>query len=591
MKRQILTLLVLIGLTLPTFGAAPRNEKPFTLPEVQQWQGGKGTFTPTSADDARITYRLKADRRMPADGYTIAITAKGIAATAPTEQGLAFARTTVAQLMERSADGSLPCGTIRDWPRYRLRGFMLDCGRKFIPMHTLYDVVDLMAYYKMNTLQLHLNDNGFRQYFNNDWASTPAAFRLECDTYPGLAAADGYYTKKEFIALQEYAAGRGVEIIPEIDVPAHDLAFTHYRPDLGSDEFGMDHLNLRNPDVYPFIDALFREYLEGDEPVFRGPRVNIGTDEYSNRDSVVVEEFRRFTDHYIRYIESYGKQAVLWGSLTHAKGVTPVKVEGVLMNCWSDGYANPAEMKELGYQLVSIPDGYVYIVPAAGYYYDYLNCQFLYEHWTPAQMGGTKLEEGDPCVEGGMFAVWNDHIGNGISTADIMDRVYPAMQTIAAKTWSADRVTYDYAAFDSLRHTVGSAIRQQALGIGWPFRLSFDIDEKPEEPGTVLLYDDDTRLFLADPIRGQLGFSRDGYLYTFNYRVESGRHTIAIEATSTGTRLVVDGRVRETLQRRWRYYGDKGGARMAEVPTLMLHWPAQMGNCRSTISNLNVSRQ
>ena len=106
MKRQILTLLVLLGLTLPAAGAAPRNEKPFTLPEVQQWQGGKGSFTPTSADDARITYRLKADHRMPADGYTIAITAKGIAATAPTEQGLAFARTTVAQLMERSADGS-----------------------------------------------------------------------------------------------------------------------------------------------------------------------------------------------------------------------------------------------------------------------------------------------------------------------------------------------------------------------------------------------------------------------------------------------------------------------------------------------------
>ena len=44
-----------------------------------------------------------------------------------------------------------------------LRGFMIDCGRKFIPMAYLQDLVKIMAYYKMNTLQVHLNDNGFKQ--------------------------------------------------------------------------------------------------------------------------------------------------------------------------------------------------------------------------------------------------------------------------------------------------------------------------------------------------------------------------------------------------------------------------------------------
>ncbi len=567
-----------------------QNMKPFTIPEVQAWKSGKGVFVAENGlDDSRISFHKRMWQRRSPEEYSISISRKGVGVSSPSDAGLRLARMTLAQLLEQS--DTLPCGTIDDWPRYPLRGFMIDCGRKFIPMHVLRDIVDMMAYYKMNTLHLHLNDNAFPQYFNNDWTCTPAAFRLECDTYPGLAATDGYYTKKEFIELQDYAAAKGVEIIPEIDVPAHSLAFTHYLPDLGSEEFGMDHLNLRNPDVYPFLDALFAEYLGGDSPVFRGRRVNIGTDEYSNRDSTIVEEFRRFTDHYIRLVESYGKQAVLWGSLTHAAGVTPVKAEGVLMNCWYNGYADPQTMKEAGYQLVSIPDGYVYIVPAAGYYYDYLNCASLYDNWTPAQIGNQKFDEGDPAIEGGMFAVWNDHAGNGISCADILHRIWPAMQTLSTKTWTADRVTFPYAAFDSLRHTFGHELQKQVLGIGWPYSVTIDIDCVAEEPGTWLYDHRGTRFWLADPVGGLVGFSRDGYLYTFHYRLEPGRHTLTIEGTNQMTRLIVDGRVRDTLVRRWRYYAPDGKARMAEVPTFLFPVGGEEGRHRSVVRSLSVAAE
>ena len=263
--------------------------------------------------------------------------------------------------------------------------------------------------------------------------SSPA---LESDFFPGLTARDGSYTKKEFRAFQREAAAQGVEILPEIDVPAHSLAFTHYRPSLGSEEFGADHLNLRNPAVIPFLDSLFTEYCAGPDPVFVGSRVHIGTDEYSNKDKAVVELFRSLTDHLIRHVERYGKQAVAWGALTHADGQTPVKSKNVILEAWYNGYADPAKMKAQGYQLISIPDGYVYIVPAAGYYYDYLNCPMLYEKWTPAQIGNQKFEEGDPAILGGMFAVWNDHAGNGITVRDIHHRVMPALRTISAKTWT-----------------------------------------------------------------------------------------------------------------------------------------------------------
>ena len=70
-------------------------------------------------------------------------------------------------------------------------------------MSYLRDYVKIMAYYKMNTLQIHLNDNGFKQYFEQDWNKTYAAFRLESDTYPGLTARDGFYTKKRIYRFAE----------------------------------------------------------------------------------------------------------------------------------------------------------------------------------------------------------------------------------------------------------------------------------------------------------------------------------------------------------------------------------------------------
>ncbi|MDE5622026.1 MAG: family 20 glycosylhydrolase, partial [Alistipes sp.] len=371
---------------------------------------------------------------------------------------------TLLQIAEQHDGQCLPCGSLRDWPDYGLRGFLLDCGRKYIPMAYLRDLVKIMSYYKMNTLQVHLNDNGFKQYFDNDWNKTYAAFRLESETFPGLTARDGSYTKREFIDFQREAAALGVEIIPEIDVPAHSLAFTHYKPEIGSKEYGMDHLDLFEPATYEFLDALFAEYLSGDEPVFCGPRVSIGTDEYSNRDKEVVEQFRAFTDRYIRYVESFGKQASVWGALTHAKGDTPVKAENVVMNAWYNGYAEPKEMAALGYRLVSIPDGLVYIVPAAGYYYDYLNTKHLYENWTPAQVGNALFEERDPAILGGMFAVWNDHAGNGISVGDIHHRTIPALQTLAVKSWAGSSRTLSYDDFDALRKGLSEAPGVNRLG-------------------------------------------------------------------------------------------------------------------------------
>ena len=593
--------------------AAVDNPRPFVVPELTSWQGARGDFHPTgrivvtdraflpvaerfAADYAELFSRRltvvqgkgragdlvlsRADRRdtLGAEGYRLTV-GETATITATTPQGAFWGTRTILQISEQTRSHALPCGVATDRPAYPVRGFMIDVGRKYIPMDYLRQLVKVMAYYKMNTLQVHLNDNGFKQYFGNDWAKTPAAFRLESDFFPGLTARDGSYTKKEFRAFQREAAAQGVEILPEIDVPAHSLAFTHYRPSLGSEEFGADHLNLRNPAVVPFLDSLFTEYCAGPDPVFVGPRVHIGTDEYSNKDKAVVELFRSLTDHLIRHVERYGKQAVAWGALTHADGQTPVKSKNVILEAWYNGYADPAKMKAQGYQLISIPDGYVYIVPAAGYYYDYLNCPMLYEKWTPAQIGNQKFEEGDPAILGGMFAVWNDHAGNGITVRDIHHRVMPALRTISAKTWTGAAVSVPYAEFTRRGAALSEAPGVNLLGrlpgiaegratlrcprpvllpnapvdwvgdaVGYDYTVSFELEADSVRRGDVLFSSSDATVYLASPKNGKLAFEREGYLNEFDYVVPAGRKVrLSFVGTNRETLLFVDGRFRQAL--------------------------------------------
>lgn len=642
------------------------NPKPFVVPELKTWSGAEGqtalsgrivvknaklkTVATALAADYKemfgkeltivngatkggdVVLSLKKNKALGDEGYTMNV-GSAVEITAATERGAFWATRTLLQIAEQHKDGNLPKGKTTDVPEYKLRGFMIDCGRKFIPMSYLRDLAKIMAYYKMNTLQVHLNDNGFRQYFGGDWNKTQAAFRLECDTYPGLTAKDGSYSKQEFIDFQKLAEQNGVEVIPEIDAPAHSLAFTQYKNEIGSKEYGMDHLDLFNPETYKFMDGLWKEYIGGKNPVFIGKRVHIGTDEYSNAKKDVVEKFREFTDHYIKYVESFGKQAVVWGALTHANGDTKVKNKGVLMDIWYNGYADPVEMKKQGYKLVSIPDGLVYIVPAAGYYYDYLNCQYLYEHWTPAVIGNKTFEENDPMIEGGMFAVWNDHAGNGISTKDVHHRVYPALQTLAVKCWTGKETKLPYAEFDSKRAELSEAPGVNELGrlgkpgsvvlekatvnagetlnteeIGYNYAVTFTVDGKQEANGTELFRSANAVVYLADPEQGKLGFERDGYRNLFNYRIPAGeKHTITIEGTNKMTRLLVDGAVKEELGPKTLYvmrdqdrahYQVKGTYTYEPVvyqPTDQIYYQRTLvfplrkaGNFKSTITNLKV---
>lgn len=630
------------------------NAKPFTVPELREWKGGEGRFQPSAqsrivfsdknpelanvaqrlaqdyttfggtglalapGEKARkgdIRLQLKADKKARPEQYTLQINGNGVTITSPTEQGLYWGTRTLLQLTELSQDQSLPFGTAVDYPDFSWRGFMLDAGRKFMPLDYLYNLVDAMAYYKMNKLHIHLNDNGFKYYFDDDWDKTQAAFRMESDTYPGLTARDGSYSKDEFRRLQKYAADRGVEIIAEIDFPAHALAFTRLRPEIASSGAnGRDHLDITNPKTYEFLDSLLEEYIGGDDPVFTSNKFHIGTDEYQG-DSLTMEQFRAFTDRYIKFTEQHGKQPLIWGSLTHAKGKTPVQSEGVIMYGWSNGYANPADMIEQGYHMVSIPDGFVYIVPSAGYYYDYLNTRHLYEKWTPANIGG-QVFDGDKLkmIEGGMFAVWNDHPNNGITVKDVHHRVMHALPTMAAKTWDGPSVTVPYEEFALQSAQLSEApgvnylarygtepgqviVSEQSVApgstraipeIGYDYTVEFDVEGAAEQKGTKLFESPNAVFWLSDPITGNMAFSREDKLYQFRQDVRPGEKLhVKVTGTNRGTKLWVNGHLVDDMNTRWLSYNG-GSKKMAEVRTLVFPL-AKAGQFNSRVTNLTVT--
>lgn len=616
------------------------NAKPFVIPSLREWVGTEGNLVLTTKSrivvDAKYATTLvpaatvfkndlfeltklkpavivgipkAGDIFMSLDGNTAELGAEGyflsikeyVSIHAAQYKGAFWGTRSILQILEQDATmRSLPRGISRDYPKYEVRGFMLDVGRKYFKIDFLRDYVKLMSYYKMGDFQLHLNDNAFVKHYNNDWESTYSGFRLENEHYQQLPTKGEFYTKKEFIDLQVLAESYGINIIPEIDVPAHSLAISKAFPQIASKEYGKDHLDIKNPETYTIVENIFKEYLEGENPVFRFKEVHIGTDEYDKKEA---EAFRKFTDHFIKYVQGFGKDVRVWGALTHAQGTTPVTSKGVTMNAWSKDYVDPLKMKELGYPLISTPDGLLYIVPAAGYYYDYLNIEHLYATWEPLTIGNVIFKSGDPFIRGGMFAVWNDVTKNGITAQDVTDRVFPAIQVLSEKMWSGTNTAVDFNDFSAkakkinegpglnLRGIIKSkdslvlnytlkgkdqikekeSVKYVSDGkrkvlhfkentsyaklpyneIGYNYTVSFKINPSGNNgPNAVLFQSKHATVKLKQGNTSNIGFSHEGKDYDFGVAIPENKWTsVAITGDHNSTTLYLNGELAKKLTR------------------------------------------
>ena len=420
------------------------------------------------------------DPWLGSEGYHLAIydegeNPSGVIITANSPAGLYWGTRTLLQMLRQGH--KLTAGSITDVPRYPVRGFVFDVGRLPVPYEFLKQVVNTMAWYKLNDLHLHLNDNfifleDYAKAGRDPFKEAYAAFRLESDiTGPDstpLTAKDTSYTKKQMSELIKYAKARGVNIVPEFDAPAHALAFTRVRPNLmlkTQDPRSCEELDAAKPESLAFMRELWDEYLlpgKSGRAVFEGCTVHIGADEFKGNN----EDYRKFTDGVLRHILERGYTPRLWGSLTMKKGSTPVTSEGVQMNIWSKDWNLPWQAINEGYDIINTMDSQLYIVPFANYYRMDQNLKGLYENFVPNQIGAQgrplaeRLPAGHPQLLGAAFAVWNDMIdlrSNGYTCEDLRDMIAETAAAFAQKAWGPEELPRSFEDHQKLRQTIGDA--------------------------------------------------------------------------------------------------------------------------------------
>lgn len=469
------------------------NTAPVILPELQEWKGQEGQFVLSETSRVLYTEDAFADAAsalaqdyQEMSGRTITVS-KGnpseaaagdiVLSQADAGEGLGkegyygeigdaivieaeqptgaywATRTILQALNSDEAKSTINKGLLRDYPLYETRSVMLDVGRKTFTIDFLKQMAKQMAWYKMNDFQIHLSDNYIwvEEYKTNGkdvFEDCYAGFRLESDIKAGgngglnkrdLTSKDVFYNKDEFRSFIKDARAMGVNIVPEFDVPAHSLAYTRVRPDLAM-ESGInrpyDHFDLagKYDECVVFIKSVFDEYMKGEDPVFdEQTTVHIGSDEYEASQPA----YRKFINEMLDHVQSTGRNARLWGSLSRLKNGEEVLGNGAEANIWNSGWASMDLMYRKGFKLININDGQYYVVPNATYYADYLNENTVYSAAINSY-GGTTIPAGDKAMIGGGFAIWNDMSGdreNGMSEYDIYRRINGALPLYSAKAW------------------------------------------------------------------------------------------------------------------------------------------------------------
>ena len=177
------------------------------------------------------------DAALGPEGYRLTIAAEGLSVAVGGAAGLHYAGITLLSLRE-TCDGQLPCGRITDTPRFGWRGQHLDCARHFFGVGFILRLLDLMALLKLNRFHWHLSDD---EAFRLEVASQPllwqrTAFRGEGELVPGVfgggIGAGGSYSTADLARVLKRARALHIEVLPEIEVPAHSHGMVKALPGL-----------------------------------------------------------------------------------------------------------------------------------------------------------------------------------------------------------------------------------------------------------------------------------------------------------------------------------------------------------------------
>lgn len=320
------------------------------------------------------------------EAYSLTVSDDAIGIEAVTEKGIYWAVQTLRQLADGTkGDFRIPCCEILDWPAFRIRGFMHDVGRSYIPLEEIKHEIEILTRYKVNTFHWHLTEN--------------QAWRLESKIYPQLNAPENmvrypgcYYTKEQVREFLDFCHRHHVLVIPEIDMPGHSAAFTR--------TFGCD---MQSPKGKGILKELLAEACDlfADEPYF-----HIGTDEVHFTDPDFVPEM-------VALVRSKGKKAISWSpGCEYAPGEIDVA------QLWSYlGAPKPG-------------------IPSIDSKFRYANHFDLFGDIVAVYNSRIcNSEHGSEAALGTLMAVWNDHKLPDEHNVLMQNSFYPCMLAIAERSW------------------------------------------------------------------------------------------------------------------------------------------------------------
>lgn len=531
-----------------------QNAEPKVIPSIQEWYGYDGEFKLTKnsriivkdganlgadkiakqfqedmkeitgmelaivsgqesdADDILIESEVEDTYTLGDEGYLLQADDDGIHIIGNGYNGCLYGAMTLEQVFYTQKDEfKFPKGIARDFSKYAVRGVMIDIARTPYRMDALEDIVKALAFYKINEVQFHLNDNRHvpgnadRDKYEH-WENVEGMFRLESDTFPSLKTTekknDYYnevfggspqYTKEEYKNLQNLAMDYGINPISEIDAPRHSLLFTKYvRNHLDEAQKAVPEIkgNInadkdwellamtgeKKDSAFAFMDALFDEYLE--EDVFLGDTVNIGADEYWNINDQerpgVQEYIRKMADN----VKDHDKKVRMWGSTSQffknqdqAKAYNDIEID-----FWSNSWENAANRIEQGYKVVNVDSFHLYGNPGRDKR-DVVNVEHVFNNWDPTVMTGSKVSKSEPNLLGAKTALWADIADMGVTERDNFERIMRQAAVLSEKTWGGTDETQTFEEYSFKYDRL-----QQGPGVS----LGADVDS---ETGLVLDYD------------------------------------------------------------------------------------------------------
>lgn len=368
--------------------------------EVEDWiveNGGSVNGKAKRVIEIRFTDHIEGMGLNEEEGYALNVGSNRILIEAVTERGAYWALQTLRQLTDVAGKTGYVQGCrITDWPAFRIRGFMHDVGRGYIPVEELKREIAILSRYKVNVFHWHLTEN--------------LAWRLESKLFPMLNDSINfgrypgkYYTLAEAKDLVDFCRKHGMMLIPEIDMPGHSAAFQKtFRHSMQSPE-GMAILKLLMDEVCEtFADA---------------PYIHIGTDEVAFTNPKFVPEM-------VAYLRAKGKKVISWNP-----GWKYKTGEIDMLHMWSSrGKPHPG---------IPVIDSRLHYV---NHYDAFADLVALYNSNIAGQ------PEGSADYAGTIMAVWNDRRVDGVQKILVQNGFYPVVLTMAERAWKGGGNRYFYEA-------------------------------------------------------------------------------------------------------------------------------------------------